>query len=156
MSLAALDHTITILDPSPTNPSAVHSYKGQPPEKNPMSKISLDFNYADKTALDPLFHPGGASAPVEEWFWLRVAGPGAPPRTMGSLLWIKSVRFLVLPDYFLEVVSNGFLNPKKKAGNARVRPGFCPPVLKDGDPIVLKRVIELQQLFSRTLQYFPP
>jgi len=75
---------------------------------------------------------------------------------MGSLLWVLSVRFLVVPDYFLAVVSNGFLNPRKKSGSVRLRPGFCPPVLREGDPIILKRVVQLQQLISRTLQYFPP
>jgi len=154
MSLAAVHHSITILDRS-MDESAVHSYKGQEPVKDVMSSITLDFNYADKLALDTLFHPGGASAPNEEWFWLRIAGPGAPPSTMGSLLWVLSVRFLVVPDYFLAVVSNGFLNPKKKSGSVRLRPGYCPPVLREGDPIILKRVVQLQQLISRTLQYFP-
>ena len=165
MSLAALDHSVQIYNPDSVkydfateaaNPSAFHSYKGNFPEKNPMSSIALDFNYGDKLALDVMFHPGGAQAPTVDWFWLRAAGPGAPPRSLGTLLWISSVRFLVLPDYFLEVVSNGFLNPKKAAGKTRLRPGFCPPVLKEGDPLIPKRIIAIQQLFSRTLQFFPP
>lgn len=179
MSLAVLDHDsgLKYYDPGATttiecssNPylpectawrtdkqtTLLHSYQGgNKPQINPMSKITLDFNFGDKLGLDPVFHAGGLSRPTVDWFWLRVAGPGAPPQTLGSLVWTSSIRFIVIPDYFLKVVSNDYLNPKKKAGSARLRPGFCPPVLKDDDPLVLKRIISVFQLFSRTLQYFP-
>ena len=175
MSLAVVDHSIKIYNPDAAtysrteeaaDPSAWHVYKplglSQPHVKDPMSNISLDFTYQDKVSLDSAFHPGGESSPKQEWFWLRTAGPGAPPISLGSFLWVQKVKFLVIPDYFLQVVSNGMLSPKKSASSALLRPGFCPAVLKEYDPLwgridpsINKRIIQIQQLLERTLQDFP-
>jgi hypothetical protein len=132
----------------------LHSYKGSAPSRS--ITVTPDFSVADKNALDEVFHPGGNKGPKEEWFWLRISGPGAPPRTLGTFLWVKSIRYLVIPDYFLNVVSFAQLNPKKGAASVALRPGYCPTFVEQSSPENRRRIIQLQQLLSRTLEYWPP
>mmetsp|Transcript_8391 Transcript_8391/g.20427 ORF Transcript_8391/g.20427 Transcript_8391/m.20427 type:complete len:1605 (+) Transcript_8391:4337-9151(+) len=127
-----------------------HYYRGEPTQP-----ITPSFDSDQKVALDAVFHPGGVSTPNADWFWLRPTGPGVPPRSLGSFVWLSSIRFLVLPDYFLEVVSYGMMNPQKGAASVALRPGFCPTVVKDSDPEMNKRIIQLQKKISDAIQYFP-
>jgi hypothetical protein len=130
-----------------------HSYKGSTPSQS--LSVKPDFSATEKNSLDEIFHPGGRRGPNQEWFWLRVSGPGAPPRTQGTFVWLRSIRFLVIPDYFLNVLSFGQLNPRKGAAAISLRPGYCPTFVDEGGGEMRRRIIELQQLLSKTLEYWP-
>mmetsp|Transcript_8390 Transcript_8390/g.20411 ORF Transcript_8390/g.20411 Transcript_8390/m.20411 type:complete len:218 (+) Transcript_8390:8647-9300(+) len=47
------------------------------------------------------------------------------------------------------------MNPQKGAASVALRPGFCPTVVKDSDPEMNKRIIQLQKKISDAIQYFP-
>ena len=112
-----------------------------------------DFSHTAKKITNSAFHPGGADFPDEDWFWLRLTGPGAPAPNFGSFAWLKTIRFLVLPSYFLQVASYGLLSPKRGEQSLQLRPGFCPTILKNSK--MDARVMYLQQILSDTLQFFP-
>lgn len=143
--------TVSVQDPA-SKPTQVHSYKGSAPSSS--LSVTPDFRHTEKVGLNEIFHPGGAKGPINPWFWLRVSGPGAPPATLGTFVWLRSVRYLVIPDYLLQVVSYEQLNPKKSAGSIRLFPGYCPTFVEQDSDAMRKRIIDIYKLLTDTLQFY--
>jgi len=144
--------SISVTDPK-TNPPQVHSYKGAQPSST--LSVKPDLTVAEKVQINDIFHPGGAKGPVQPWFWLRVAGPGAPSRSLGTFVWLRSARYMVLPDYLLNVVSFGQLNPTKTSGTVNLFPGYCPTFVDETGTQMRARIIEIYSLLTNILEYYP-
>lgn len=144
--------SVSVQDPK-TMPPQRHSYRGSSPSTD--LKVAPDFKSQKKLGLNEIFHPGGAKGPIHPWFWLRVSGPGAPSASLGTFVWLRSVRYLVLPDYLLNIVSFSELNPKKTSGSIGLFPGYCPTFVPDDSDAMRARIIDIYQLISNTLQYYP-
>ena len=146
--------SLAVFDPSIDIAVGYHSFKGSIPAS--AVDVTVDLNADDKILLDELFHPGGKSSPQQQWFWLRINGPGAPPANFGNFAWLFSLRYIVLPAYFLQVVSYSTLNPRKAAAAVRLRPGFCPAYIDYAkSSLGNNRIITLYQLLSDNLQNPP-
>jgi hypothetical protein len=144
--------SLSVLD-SPEVPSA-SSYAGAAPgSKLPTPELREE----DKAALDRAFHSEGGPAPVASYFTLSVTGPGAPERTQaGELVWVRQLWMVVLPQWFLNVLFSGLLEPLRDEGRASLSPGFCPAHVQPGTAEANKRLVTLQTLFAEALQRYPP
>jgi len=143
--------SLAVFDSSIDSSKGLHSFKGSAPAST--VNVPVGFNEEDSVLLAELFHPGGKSNPLQQWFWLRINGPGSPPTSFGNFAWLLSLRYIVLPSYFLQVVSYSTLNPKKGAAAVRLRPGFCPAYIDyKTSALANTRIIKLYQLLSDLLQ----
>ena len=146
--------SMAVFDPSIEITAGYHSFKGSSPAST--VDVNINLNADDEVLLNELFHPGGKPNPLQQWFWLQINGPGAPPSNFGNFAWILSIQFIVLPSYFLQVVSYGTLNPKKSSATVRLRPGFCPAYIDyETSSLSSNRIIALYQLLSDSLQTPP-
>ncbi|EKX40424.1 hypothetical protein GUITHDRAFT_113453 [Guillardia theta CCMP2712] len=147
--------SVTVAAQLESNQTLQNSYNGSLPQGGSISTINLDLRDTDKQVLNAEFHAGGSSAPSDQIVWLSLYGPGAPLSTDGDYAWIKDVRYLVLPEYFLKAVSYSLLAPKKRLISLGLMPGFCPPFLASNDPAATTRQVALQQLLLNTIQEYP-
>jgi len=138
--------SLHVRDPSlddPMNDRAVpmvSSYKGAAPVAEVTA--ALDILYPDQITLDEQFHPGGANAPLQQWFSLRLRGPGAPEASIGEFIVVESIRYLVIMPWMFSVFSQGLLAPKKGAVTLRLNPAFCPSYLDPESQAFQDRLVQ--------------
>jgi hypothetical protein len=110
---------------------------------------------ADQEVLNQLFHPGGKDAPDADWFILRLSGPGTPERIFGEFVWTRSVRYLVIPAWLLDVVSVGLLRPGQGEGSSGLMPAFCPALIDQEGAMFNDRLVQMRTLLTDSIQKQP-
>ena len=110
-----------------------------------------------KALIDKLFHPSGSNKPREVVFEFMTSGPGLAEREQGSIFWILSQVYLVLPSALLDTFSVGLIKPLEAVVEVRFNPAFCPAYVDEQDFAELDRRLVLQrQKLLDALQDYPP
>lgn len=74
-------------------------------------------------SLKEYFHPGGANRPTQDYFIIELSGASRPG---GKFIWVSDVRYLLLDQIVLSVLSIGLLVPSTITLTVSMTPGFCP------------------------------
>ena len=131
----------------------VSSYKGAAPKED--VSVKIDVQVADKKVLSEAFHPGGKDSPNNEWYALRLQGPGTPEASDGEFVWLSSTRYLILPYWMLSIFSMGLLKPSKGASYLNLNPSFCPAYTPASSPLFIERAVLMRQLLLDTIEKYP-
>mmetsp|Transcript_58524 Transcript_58524/g.122278 ORF Transcript_58524/g.122278 Transcript_58524/m.122278 type:complete len:2330 (-) Transcript_58524:792-7781(-) len=115
----------------------------------------VDIVEADKKILDELFHPYGTFFPSTDSFAFQLEGPGAVEATTGQFVWVRSVHYLTLEPWLLDVFSLGLLTFVEGISRSELKPSFCPAVVDDSSEVFNQRLIIIRQLLLNTIQSYP-
>mmetsp|Transcript_53263 Transcript_53263/g.126023 ORF Transcript_53263/g.126023 Transcript_53263/m.126023 type:complete len:1352 (-) Transcript_53263:35-4090(-) len=150
MSLQVMDAS---LNTKTKTIAAVHSYKGAAPVSS--VEAVLDLLAEDKVTLDEQFHPGGGNQPTQQWFSLRLRGPGTPEGSVGEFVFVESIRYLIIQPWMFSVLSQGLLSPAKGAVTMRLNPAFCPSYSDPNSQLFQDRLVAMRALLIKNMENPP-
>jgi len=134
----------------------VSSFRLAQPVGGIMEGLDISIPDDTKALIDKLFHPSGASRPKEVIFEFSTSGPGLAERQQGSIYWILSQVYLVLPSALLDTFSIGIVKPFETKVDVNFKPGFCPAYVPEEDFAELDRRLVLQRhKLVQALQDYP-
>eukprot|EP00960_Hanusia_phi_P066834 766482-Hanusia_phi.AAC.10 len=130
------------------------SYAGSNPSTT--TNMSVDIRQTDKSILDLLFHPGGATQPLQDWFVLNLMGPGTVSSEVGQFVWISSVRHLIFRPWVMNVISYGLLTPTTSQSQAKLTPSFCPAFVPNTSIVYASRLESMYKVLLDVIENYPP
>ena len=118
--------------------------------------VPIEFSEDSKIVLDSVFHPGGASQPLQPWFEVTVQGPGAPESSYGTYVWVRFIRFLVIPEWLVSLFSLKLLAPGKTLAQLVLKPGFCPGYIETDTNLFGERLVKMFLKIQDAMENYPP
>ena len=116
---------------------------------------SVDMVESDKQILDQLFHPYGKTNPNTDSFVFDLQGPGTVEKSVGQLVWVRSVHYLTMEPWLFDVFSLGLLSFQEGTSRSELKPSFCPAIVDDSSEAFNQRLITVRQLLLNVLQSYP-
>lgn len=132
----------------------VSSYKLLEP--TPFVEQEISIPTSTKDLMDTLFHPSGAVRPKEAIYEFNTMGPGLGERQVGSIIWVASLVYLVIPSAILDTLSVGILKPFESKVDVRFSPAFCPAFVPEDDFVEMdRRLVLVREKLVEALQDYP-
>ena len=125
-------------------------------EPTPRTEVPIEISEDSKIVLDSVFHPGGASQPLEPWFEVNVKGPGAPESSYGTYVWLSDIRYLIIPEWLVSLFSLKLLAPQKTMAQVTLQPGFCPGYIESDSALFSDRLVKMYLSIKDAMENYPP